>query len=396
MSRPRPTAALEPHRGIAPHAAAASASASSQLAVIDSKTVTVAKCGYVARCRAPTSTGVAADRSDWAAHVRRFTTRATSAGVRSRGSKKAVKASHRKNAGPPKTSARNSRAVGVTCHGSWTTAWPYTGGPVGSSANSHSTVARRRRRCAIRRHRRSTGLPPTMIVVMRLTLIGSLTCDAPPQLAAGLRMTDLMRSRRAFSLVELLVVLGIIALLLALLLPALNGAREAARRTACASNLRQIGNLLALYRADDPRGDMPPADFIPRPIRDFDAMGTFGDLRDYLRRYDDDADDVHRCPGDPIVVDRITALSPGRGISYAYQVSSWDGYRADPPFTQEVRETFRTFGLMLDWGGCYNNTGPPGEGPPPFFHPRGGVNALQSDAAAVEYWPNMLNISDSK
>ena len=137
-----------------------------------------------------------------------------------------------------------------------------------------------------------------------------------------------VKKQCAFTLVELLVVVSIIALLVGILVPVLKGAKDAARRTACASNLRQLGTALRMYLVES--NDVLPA---ATPFGGIPGWGH-GDpfhlpdiatvLKPYLAKEVADQDAVFRCPADvPGKTRRLGELDGESyyetdGASYAY------------------------------------------------------------------------------
>jgi len=154
--------------------------------------------------------------------------------------------------------------------------------------------------------------------------------------------------RRAFTLLELVFVIAIIAVLAAILFPMFARARERARRSSCASNLFQIGTALTLY-AQDNDGRFPPDDNECGPI--------------YRYLYDVS---IFLCPSDPANVDWKFAPAEEDGSSgalaepltpietyssYVYKGGLTNEHRADTLIAGEAELFHRDAANVLYIGG---------------------------------------------
>ncbi len=145
--------------------------------------------------------------------------------------------------------------------------------------------------------------------------------------------------RSAFTLIEVLVVVAIIALLLAILLPSLSRAREISKSTICTTHLKEFGLATSMYTMDHKEtlpGPLHPAMFTkvfgPPDLPEF---GRQQHLPRMLRKYFSDkssktslaksvVDDLGTCPSFPVSDDTFREILPGAPYPFHYALNNWN------------------------------------------------------------------------
>ena len=121
-----------------------------------------------------------------------------------------------------------------------------------------------------------------------------------------------------FTLVELLVVIGIIAILLSILIPSVNLVRKRANRTACASNLRQLGQFFQMYLQDS-KNKLPLVNTMPSAQP---PVNTGPSIVKLLEPYVKTSVRVYECPADTIITD-VPGTPTGYTTYYKREQSSY-------------------------------------------------------------------------
>ncbi len=161
------------------------------------------------------------------------------------------------------------------------------------------------------------------------------------------------RLRPAFTLVELLVVVAIIAVLASLLLPALQNAREQGKRAACLGNMRQIEHALLMY-ADDNGGWFPPVNYETADIFNALAMsGSMGNGSGWC--WDDSGPPNYRPTWMPHYFPSIRVLRcPGADNSITENASIW--YYLPSYVNTIYWSSYRILAATSEWPNVYQWT----------------------------------------